>query len=45
MIIEWSLYALIFSLPFSKTAIEICAIVAISAWALKRLVLGREGLQ
>ena len=35
-IIEFSLYVLIFSLPFSKSIIEISAITAIIAWIVKR---------
>ena len=44
-IIEWSLYVLIFSLPFSKTLIEICIITAIICWMSKKLLLGKDGLR
>ncbi|NQT06426.1 MAG: O-antigen ligase family protein [Candidatus Omnitrophica bacterium] len=43
-IIEWSLYILLFSIPVSKTLIEICATLAIICWVIKRILLGREGL-
>ncbi|NQT06180.1 MAG: O-antigen ligase family protein [Candidatus Omnitrophica bacterium] len=45
ILIEWALYILIFSLPFSKTAIEVCAIIAISSWILKRVFMGKSGLR
>jgi len=38
-ITEWSLYILIFFLPFSKSIIEISIIVAIISWALRKLAL------
>lgn len=41
---EYSLYSLLFFIPFSKTLIEISAIIAISAWALKKIFLGKAGL-
>lgn len=45
ILIEWALYILILALPFSKTAIEICAIIAISLWILKRLIMGKSGFK
>ena len=44
-LIEWSLYVLIFSLPISKTAIEVCATTAIVSWCIKKILLGRKGLK
>jgi putative inorganic carbon (HCO3(-)) transporter len=44
-ITEWALYVLIFSLPFSKTAVEICAITMIISWGLRKAVGGREYLK
>lgn len=43
--IEWSLYILIFSLPFSKTLIEIAASVAIACWILKKFLSVKDGLK
>ena len=37
--IEWTLYALVFSIPFSKSIIEICITVAFLAWVFKKLLL------
>ncbi|MFH1753521.1 MAG: O-antigen ligase family protein [Candidatus Omnitrophota bacterium] len=42
---ELSLYVMVFSLPLSKSAIEICAIVAISCWALRKLLMGADGMK
>ncbi|UCD55454.1 MAG: O-antigen ligase family protein [Candidatus Omnitrophota bacterium] len=36
--IEWSLYILVFSIPFSKTAIEACILVASIAWISKKVL-------
>ena len=44
-ITEYSLYVLIFSIPFSKTMIEVCAIIAIVTWLLRKILLGKEGLR
>ncbi len=44
-LLEWSLYILIFTLPFSKTMVEICAIAAIVCWVLKKFASGRQGLK
>jgi putative inorganic carbon (HCO3(-)) transporter len=38
-IIEWALYLLIFSIPFSKTAIEACITIGFIAWASKKIIL------
>ena len=37
--IEWSLYILVFSIPFSKTVIEGCILVAFIAWIIKKILL------
>ena len=37
--IEWSLYILVFSIPFSKTVIEGCILVAFIAWVIKKILL------
>ncbi|MEE8359917.1 MAG: O-antigen ligase family protein [Candidatus Omnitrophota bacterium] len=42
---ELALYVMVFALPLSKTAIEICAIVAMISWALRKLLMGREGIR
>jgi len=42
---EWSLYGIIFSLPVSKTAIEVCATIAIASWVCAKLLSGREGMR
>lgn len=36
-ITEWSLYALIFVIPFSKSMIEICITTAIASWIIKKV--------
>ncbi len=38
-IIEWSLYLMIFCLPFSKTIIEITITIALFAWIAKKVLL------
>jgi len=38
-IIEWSLYGLIFTLPFSKSMVEIFFVIAFIAWIMKRIIL------
>lgn len=43
--IEWSLYAMIFSIPFSKTAIEVSAIVAITCWLCRKALSGKDGFR
>ena len=42
---QWALYVMRFALPFSKSAIEICAIIAITCWLCKKFLLGRDGLK
>ena len=37
--IEWSLYILVFSIPFSKTVIEGCILIAFIAWVIKKILL------
>ncbi|NQT22582.1 MAG: O-antigen ligase family protein [Candidatus Omnitrophica bacterium] len=37
--IEWSLYLLIFCLPFSKSIIEITITIALVAWVIKKILL------
>ena len=37
--IEWSLYILVFSIPFSKTVIEGCILVAFIGWVIKKILL------
>ena len=44
-IIEWALYILVFSIPFSNTLIEICATTAIACWLVKRLLMGRGAIR
>lgn len=39
--IEWALYILVFSIPFSNTLIEICATTAIVCWLVKRSLMAR----
>jgi len=43
--LEWALYILIFSIAFSNTLIEICAITAILCWVAKKLLLGKSGFK
>ena len=38
-VIEWSLYILIFSIPFSKTMIELCITVAFFGWISKKILI------
>lgn len=42
---EWSLCILIFSLPFSKSAVEICAIIAITTWLTRKVLCGKKALR
>ena len=38
-VIEWSLYLLIFCVPFSKSMIEICITVGFISWLCKKILL------
>jgi putative inorganic carbon (HCO3(-)) transporter len=42
---EWALYVMVFSIPVSKSIIEVCAIIAIAAWGLKKVLMGAEGIK
>jgi len=37
---EWSLYFLVFSIPFSKSMVEICITVALVSWIIKKVLTG-----
>ena len=37
---EWALYLLVFSIPFSKSIIEVSVVTAIVSWGLRKLLVG-----